>query len=163
MQIAQLGMNIDQDRHMLMVGDNVGNQFRSNAVQNVRNQVVQNAVQISGIQIVKNMNGLSVVLEIANQYGNGNVVPAPAEGNGNGINGNPIRCYNYRGEGHYASNCIVKPRKRDAAYLQQQLQIAQKEEARILRTQEEFKFMVAADAYEETEIVKANCILENNL
>ncbi|GJW24889.1 gag-pol polyprotein [Tanacetum coccineum] len=32
----------------------------------------------------------SVVPEIANQYGNGNVVTAPAEGNGNGINGNPI-------------------------------------------------------------------------
>ncbi|GJZ26190.1 hypothetical protein Tco_0570443 [Tanacetum coccineum] len=37
-------------------------------------------VQNSGIQIVKNMNGLSVVLEIANQYGNGNVFIAPAEG-----------------------------------------------------------------------------------
>nr|GEW43668.1 hypothetical protein [Tanacetum cinerariifolium] len=33
------------------------------------------------------MNGLSVVSEIANQYGNGNVVTTPAEGNGNGING----------------------------------------------------------------------------
>nr|GEU65997.1 hypothetical protein [Tanacetum cinerariifolium] len=49
---------MDQDRHMLMVKHNVGNQFRPNAVQNVRNQVVQNAVQN----------------------------PAPAEGNGNGIN-----------------------------------------------------------------------------
>ncbi|GJV50116.1 hypothetical protein Tco_1440328 [Tanacetum coccineum] len=39
-----------------------------------------------GIQNVENMNGLSVVLEISNQYGNGNVVTAPAEGNGNGIN-----------------------------------------------------------------------------
>ncbi|GJR32729.1 hypothetical protein Tco_1108961 [Tanacetum coccineum] len=41
-------------------------------VQNVGNQVVQNA----GIQIVENMNGLSVVSEIANQHGNGNVVRA---------------------------------------------------------------------------------------
>nr|GEX80304.1 hypothetical protein [Tanacetum cinerariifolium] len=32
------------------------------------------------------MNGLSVVLKIVNQYGNGNVDIAPAEGNGNGIN-----------------------------------------------------------------------------
>nr|GEX36128.1 hypothetical protein [Tanacetum cinerariifolium] len=52
----------------------------------------------SGIQIVENMKGLSVVSEIANQYGNGNVETAPAKGNGNGINGNPIRCYSCRGE-----------------------------------------------------------------
>ncbi|GJW94203.1 hypothetical protein Tco_0173875 [Tanacetum coccineum] len=42
---------------MLMVEDNVRNQFRPNAIQNV-----------------------------GNQYRNGNVVTAPAEGNGNGIN-----------------------------------------------------------------------------
>ncbi|GJZ04396.1 hypothetical protein Tco_0537671 [Tanacetum coccineum] len=30
-QFAQSGMNIDQDRHMLMVDDNVGNQFKDNA------------------------------------------------------------------------------------------------------------------------------------
>nr|GEV37687.1 hypothetical protein [Tanacetum cinerariifolium] len=61
-QIAQSGMNMDQDRHMLMVDDNN----------------------------VGNRNELSVVLKIANQYGNGNVETTPAEGNGNGINGNPI-------------------------------------------------------------------------
>nr|GEU41916.1 hypothetical protein [Tanacetum cinerariifolium] len=108
MPIAQPGMNMDQDRHMLMVKDN----------------------------IVENMNGLSVVSENANQYGNENVETSSAE---------------------------VKPRKRDAAYLQQQLQITQEEEAAIQSTQKEFKFMAAADAYEETERVKANCILENNL
>nr|GFB87805.1 hypothetical protein [Tanacetum cinerariifolium] len=59
-------------------------------------------------------------------------------------------------------NCTVKPRKRDAAYLQQQLQMAQEEDAGIQSNQEKFKFM-AADAYEETERVKVNCILENNL
>nr|GEU36588.1 retrotransposon protein, putative, Ty3-gypsy subclass [Tanacetum cinerariifolium] len=91
MQIAQPGMNIDQDKQILMVKDNVGNQFRPNAVQNVRNQ-----------------------------YGNANVVTAPTEGNGNGING-------------------------------------------IQSTQEEFDFMAAADANEETKRIKANCILENNL
>nr|GFB83021.1 hypothetical protein [Tanacetum cinerariifolium] len=31
-QIAQPGMNIDQDRQMLMVDDKVGNQFRPNAM-----------------------------------------------------------------------------------------------------------------------------------
>ncbi|GJX10227.1 crossover junction endonuclease EME1B-like protein [Tanacetum coccineum] len=130
-QIAQPGMNTSQDIKMQMVDENVGNQVRHNAVQNDGNEVGQNAVQNLGIQIVENMNGLSVVLEIANQYRNGNGVTAPAEGNGNGIYGNPIRCYNCQREGHYASNCTVNPRKRDAAYLQQQLQIAQEEEAGI--------------------------------
>ncbi|GKB99804.1 hypothetical protein Tco_0985941 [Tanacetum coccineum] len=78
---------MNQDKHMLMVDDNVRNQFRHNIVQNVGHLVGQNAVQNLGIQIVENMNRLSVVLEIANQYGNGNVVTTPPEGNGNGING----------------------------------------------------------------------------
>ncbi|GKB27452.1 putative reverse transcriptase domain-containing protein [Tanacetum coccineum] len=69
-------MNIDQDRQMLMVDDNVGNQFRENAMHN---------------------NGLSVVPGIENQHGNGNVVATRAEGNSNEINGNQIRCYNCRG------------------------------------------------------------------
>nr|GEZ98907.1 hypothetical protein [Tanacetum cinerariifolium] len=98
-----------------------------------------------------------------NQYGNGNVVTAPAEGNGNGIHGNPIRCYNYRGDGHYASNSTVKPKKWDTAYLQQQLQIAQEKEGGIQSTQEEFKVMAAVDAYEETERVKVNCTSEDTL
>ncbi|GJX11023.1 hypothetical protein Tco_0200882 [Tanacetum coccineum] len=61
--------------------------MRQNAVQNDGNEVGQNAVQNPGIQNVENMNGLSVDSEIANQYGNGNVVTSPAEGNDNGING----------------------------------------------------------------------------
>ncbi|GKB19142.1 integrase, catalytic region, zinc finger, CCHC-type containing protein [Tanacetum coccineum] len=60
-----------------------------------------------------------------------NVVAARAEGNGNGNNGNQVRCYNCRGIGHLARNCTVRPRRRDAAYLQTQLLIAEKEEARI--------------------------------
>ncbi|GJZ18532.1 integrase, catalytic region, zinc finger, CCHC-type containing protein [Tanacetum coccineum] len=134
MQIAQPGMNMDQDRRMLMVEDNVENQFRANAMQNV-----------------------------GNQHGDGNVVTAPAEGNGNGINGNTIRCYNCQGEDHYASNCTVKPRKLDAAYLQKQMQIAQKEEAGIQLTSEEFDFMAAVGACKETKRANANCTLENNL
>nr|GEZ26761.1 hypothetical protein [Tanacetum cinerariifolium] len=73
---------------------------------------------------------------------------APAEGNGNGIHGNLIRCHNCQREGHSVSNCTVKSRKWDAAYLRQQLQIAQEEEARIQSTQEEFEFITAADAHE---------------
>ncbi|GKD78403.1 hypothetical protein Tco_1341024, partial [Tanacetum coccineum] len=101
-QIAQPGMNTGQDRHMQMARGNGGNQFRQYARQN-----------------------------IGNQHGNGNVVAAQAEGNAIGNNGNQIRCYNYRGLGHLARNCIVEPRRRDVAYLQTQLLIAQKEEAGI--------------------------------
>ncbi|GJR14923.1 retrovirus-related pol polyprotein from transposon TNT 1-94 [Tanacetum coccineum] len=62
---------------------------------------------------------------------NGNVVAARAEGNGNGNNGYQIRYYNCRGLGHYARNCTIRPMRRDAAYLQTHLLIAQKEEAGI--------------------------------
>nr|GFC46244.1 hypothetical protein [Tanacetum cinerariifolium] len=41
------------------------------------------------------------------------------------------------GVGHYARNCTIKPRRRDAAYLQTQLLIAQKEEAGIQLQAEE--------------------------
>ncbi|GKA86677.1 retrovirus-related pol polyprotein from transposon TNT 1-94 [Tanacetum coccineum] len=124
---------------------------------------MQQPMQNPGIQIARNMNGLSVVSETVDQYVNGNVVTTPTEGNGNGIIVNPIRCYNCQGEGHYASNCTVKPRKRDAAYLQQQLSIAQEQEAGIQSTQEESNFMATVGACEETERANANCTVENNL
>nr|GEZ25805.1 hypothetical protein [Tanacetum cinerariifolium] len=122
--IAQPGMNIGQDRQMQMVGDNGGNQFRQYAGQNVRN-LNRNANQ--------------------NPNGSGNLVAARVEGNETGHNGNQIRCYNCRGVGHFARNCIVRPRRRDAAYLQTQLLIAQKEGARIQLQAEEFDLMDATD------------------
>ncbi|GJS37723.1 hypothetical protein Tco_0536105 [Tanacetum coccineum] len=100
---------------------------------------------------------------IRNPNENGNVVAAQAEGNANGNNGNQIRCYNCQGEDHLACNCTVNPGKQDAAYLQKQMQIAQKKEAGIQLTQEEFDFMADAGAYEEIERVNANCTLKDNL
>ncbi|GJR03054.1 retrovirus-related pol polyprotein from transposon TNT 1-94 [Tanacetum coccineum] len=139
----------------------IGNQNGNNAVQNVGNQVVQNAVQNSGVQNVGNQNGLIVVPGIANQNsnGNGNVVAARVEGNANRNNGNQVRCYNCRGLGHLARNYTVRPRRRDVAYLQTQLLIAQKEEAGIQLQTEEFDLIAAATDIDEIEEVNANCIL----
>nr|GFD11660.1 hypothetical protein [Tanacetum cinerariifolium] len=75
--------------------------------------------------------GIMMLLGIRNQIRNGNLVAARAEENAAGQNETQIRCYNCRGVGHYARNCTVRPRRRDAAYLQTRLLIAQKEEAGI--------------------------------
>ncbi|GKA95028.1 hypothetical protein Tco_0817066, partial [Tanacetum coccineum] len=129
--------------------------------------VVPNAVQNSGVQNVGNPNELIVIPRIAkpnaNQNGNGNVVAARAEGNGNGNNGNQIRCYNCRGMGRLARNYTVRPRRKNAAYLQTQLLIAQKEEAGIQLQAKEFDLMAAAADLDEIEEVNANCILMANL
>nr|GEU58970.1 hypothetical protein [Tanacetum cinerariifolium] len=144
-QIAQPCMNMGQDRHMQMVGGNGDNQFRQYAGQNVEN--------LNG-----NQNGLIGVLGNANQNPNrnGNLVAARGEGNATGYNGNHIRCYNCRGLGHFARNCTVRPRRRDAAYLRTQLLIAQKEEAGIQLQAEEFNLMAAAADLDEIEEVNAN-------
>nr|GFB11345.1 Gag-Pol polyprotein [Tanacetum cinerariifolium] len=93
---------------------------------------------------------------------NGNLVAARVEGNATGHNRNQIRCYNCRGLGHFARNCIVRPRRRDVAYLQTQLMITQKEEARIQLQAKEFDLMAAVADLDEIEEVNANCILMVN-
>nr|GEV69462.1 hypothetical protein [Tanacetum cinerariifolium] len=70
-KIAQPGMNMGQDRHMQMVGDNGETQFRQYAGQNVGN-----------------LNGYNVVQNVGNQNGNGNLVAARVEGNVAGHIGN---------------------------------------------------------------------------
>ncbi|GKA36664.1 hypothetical protein Tco_0723229 [Tanacetum coccineum] len=123
--------------------------------------------QRSGKNIVQNvgkMNGISVDTRIANQHGIRNVVTARAEGNSNGSNDNQITCVNSYEEGHHhASTCTIKLKKLDVAYLQKHIQIAQKEEAGIQLTQEEFDFMDDACASEETERVQMNCTSEDTL
>ncbi|GJU63473.1 hypothetical protein Tco_1245308 [Tanacetum coccineum] len=77
-QIAQFGMNKDKIDHILMVDDNVGNQFRQNAVQNVGH---------------------------LNPNGNCNVVAARSKGNTNRNNGNQIRLLRKKKQG---SNLILR-------------------------------------------------------
>nr|GFD43833.1 hypothetical protein [Tanacetum cinerariifolium] len=109
---------------MQMIGGNGGNQFRQYAGQNARNLKGYNEVQNVKNQVALNPRVQNVGNEIQNQIGNGNLVTARAEGNAAGQNKNQIRCYNYRGLGHYARNYTARPRRRDAAYLQTQLLIA---------------------------------------
>nr|GEZ59749.1 hypothetical protein [Tanacetum cinerariifolium] len=58
---------------------------------------------------------------------------------------------------------MTGPRRRDAAYLQTQLLIAQKEETRIQLQAEEYDLMAAAADPDEIKKVNANCILMANL
>nr|GFA19814.1 hypothetical protein [Tanacetum cinerariifolium] len=55
------------------------------------------------------------------------------------------------GVGHYARNCTVRPRRRDAAYLQTHLLIAQKEEAGIQLQAKVYDLMAAAADLDEIE------------
>nr|GEX28778.1 retrovirus-related Pol polyprotein from transposon TNT 1-94 [Tanacetum cinerariifolium] len=131
-----------------------------NAWQNGGIQVAQNTVQNAGVQNGGNQNGLVVVLGITNESGTSNVVAVRDEGT---RNRNQARCCNCRGLGHIARNCTARPRRMDAAYLQTQLLIAQKEEAGIQLQAEELDFMAAAGDLDEIEEVNANFILMANL
>nr|GFB47625.1 hypothetical protein [Tanacetum cinerariifolium] len=142
-QIAQPGMNMGQDRQMQMVGGNGENQFRQYVGQNVGN-----------------LNGYNVVQNIRNQVAQN---LTHAKGNAAGHNGNQIRCYNCREVGHFARNYTVRPRRRDVAYLQTQLLIAQKEEVGIQLQAKEFDLIATAADLDEIEEVNANCILMANL
>ncbi|GKE83499.1 gag-pol polyprotein [Tanacetum coccineum] len=119
-----------------------------------------NLGQIIKCRWLEEMGGISLD---THQNRNGNVVTAQAEGNANGKNGNHTRCYNYKGLGHLARNCTVRPRRRDTTYLQTQLLIAQKEEAGIQLQAEEFDLIAVAADLDEIEEVNANCILMANL
>nr|GFD61523.1 Gag-Pol polyprotein [Tanacetum cinerariifolium] len=72
-----------------------------------------------------------------------------AEGNAARHNGNQIRCYNCKGVGHFTRDCTVRLRRRDAAYLQTHLLIAQKEEAGIQLQAEKYDLMAAAADLDE--------------
>nr|GEZ06405.1 integrase, catalytic region, zinc finger, CCHC-type, peptidase aspartic, catalytic [Tanacetum cinerariifolium]GEZ06412.1 integrase, catalytic region, zinc finger, CCHC-type, peptidase aspartic, catalytic [Tanacetum cinerariifolium] len=141
-------IGIQEKKAKQYAGQNVGNLNGYNAVQNVGNQVAQNP----RVQNVGNQNGPIGVPGNANQNENGNLVAARAEENATGHNGNQIRCYNCRGVGHFTRNCTVKPRRRDAAYLQTQLLIALKEEAGIQLQAEEFDLMASAADLDEIEM-----------
>nr|GFA77865.1 hypothetical protein [Tanacetum cinerariifolium] len=138
-----------RNRQIPQSGQNARNLAGYNDV--IGNQVIQNAIQNPKVQNVRNQNGLIGVQGNGNQnqIGNGNLVAARAEGNAAGQNGNQIRCYNCRGVGHYARNCTVRPRKRDVAYLQTQLLIAQKEEGGIQLQAEEYDLMAVAANLDE--------------
>nr|GEV32189.1 hypothetical protein [Tanacetum cinerariifolium] len=74
-----------------------------------------------------------------------------------------FRQYVGQNVGNLNGNCTVMPRRRDAAYLQTQLLISQKEEAGIQLQAEVFDLMAAAADLDEIKKVNANCILMANL
>nr|GFB55759.1 hypothetical protein [Tanacetum cinerariifolium] len=101
-------------------------------------------------QNARNLNGYNAVQNVKNQVAQNPRIQN--DGNQNQI-----------GNGHFARDCTVRPRRRDAAYLQTQLLIAQKEEAGIQLQAEEYDVMAAAADLDEIEEVNANCILMANL
>nr|GEV20602.1 hypothetical protein [Tanacetum cinerariifolium] len=106
----------------------------------------------------RNLNGYNEVQNVGNQVAQNPRVQNVGTQNGLiGVqrNDNLVAA---RAEGNAAG-----PRRRDAAYIQTQLLIAQKEEAVIQLQAEEYDLMAAAADLDEIEEVNANCILMANL
>ncbi|GJU46378.1 hypothetical protein Tco_1203644 [Tanacetum coccineum] len=118
-------------------------EFGQYIVQNVGNQVVQNP----GVQNFGNQNGLIVFLRIPHHNGIRKDKDAQLWRIGSIMQG----------------TAQSRPRVRDAAYLQTQLFIAQKEEAKIQLQAKEYDLMSVAADIDEIEEVNANCILMTNL
>ncbi|GJS94866.1 retrovirus-related pol polyprotein from transposon TNT 1-94 [Tanacetum coccineum] len=102
-------------------------------------------------QFVGNQNGYNAVRNVGNQVVQNAVQKLGVQnvGNQNGIIVVPDK--------------VLQLRRRDVAYRQTQLLIAQKEEAGIQLQAEEFDFMAAVGDLDEIEEVDANCILMANL
>ncbi|GKA94289.1 hypothetical protein Tco_0816327 [Tanacetum coccineum] len=135
-QISQPGMNMGQDRQMQMVGGNGRNQFRQYAGQNVGNQNGYNTVQNFKNPVVQN------AVQNPESKWEWDWVPTTTP--------------------HLARNYTVRPRRRDATYLQTQLLIAQKEEAGIQLQAEEFDLMAAARDLDKIKEVNPSYILMVN-
>nr|GEV68990.1 hypothetical protein [Tanacetum cinerariifolium] len=76
-----------------------------------------------------------------------------------GNDGNQFRQYAGQNAGNLNGDCTVRPRRRDAAFIQTQLLIAQKEGTGIQLQAEEYDLMDAAADLDEIKEVNANCIL----
>ena len=74
-----------------------------------------------------------------------------------------MKCFNCQGIGHMARNCPDKPNKRDPAYLQKALMLANKETAGLQLSVEENDYMAIMDNSEDQEDIDANCIFMANL
>nr|GFC82822.1 hypothetical protein [Tanacetum cinerariifolium] len=125
-----------------MVGGNGRNQFRQYAGQNAGNLNGYNAVQNVGNQVAQNPSSECWKSEWANWCSRKWKSESDWEW----------------GVGHFARDCTVRPRRMDAAYLQTQLLIAQKEEARIQLQAEECDLMAAVADLDEIKEVNVNCI-----
>nr|GEV53265.1 retrovirus-related Pol polyprotein from transposon TNT 1-94 [Tanacetum cinerariifolium] len=149
-KIDQLGMDMGQDRQMQMVEGNAnqnsngnGNLVAAHVEDDELTEKELKQIEADDQAIQTILLGLpDDIYAAVDSCETAQEICARAEGNATGHNGNQIR---------------------DAAYLQTQLLIAQKEEARIQLQAEEFDLMVVAADLDEIEEVNANCILMANL